>query len=105
MRTAPGKSTLMSVLFGLYQPERARIKVRGREVKIKGRWTPMPLESVWCTSTSSWYTIYCSPEHCCWEWRQSVTALLKMDNARKKVVELSERYGLYIDPDSPGFRT
>ena len=25
---------------------------------------------------------------------------LKMDNARKKVVELSERYGLYIDPDA-----
>ena len=25
---------------------------------------------------------------------------LKMDDARKKVVELSERYGLYIDPDA-----
>ena len=31
-----GKSTLMSVLFGLYQPEKGIIKVRGREVKIKG---------------------------------------------------------------------
>ena len=26
----------MSVLFGLYQPEKGIIKVRGREVKIKG---------------------------------------------------------------------
>ena len=31
-----GKSTLMSVLFGLYQPEKGVIKVRGQEVKIKG---------------------------------------------------------------------
>ena len=29
-----GKSTLMSVLFGLYQPEKGIIKVRGKEVNI-----------------------------------------------------------------------
>ena len=29
-----GKSTLMSVLFGLYQPEKGIIKVKGQEVKI-----------------------------------------------------------------------
>lgn len=29
-----GKSTLMSVLFGMYQPERGIIKVNGKEVKI-----------------------------------------------------------------------
>ena len=31
-----GKSTLMSVLFGLYQPEKGVIKVKGKEVSIKG---------------------------------------------------------------------
>ncbi|MDA8234345.1 MAG: ABC transporter ATP-binding protein [Clostridia bacterium] len=29
-----GKSTLMSILFGLYQPDRGTITVRGREVKV-----------------------------------------------------------------------
>mgnify|MGYP000647085508 CR=1 FL=1 len=29
-----GKSTLMSVLFGLYQPEKGAIKKNGREVRI-----------------------------------------------------------------------
>ena len=29
-----GKSTLMSVLFGLYQPEKGEIKLRGKQVKI-----------------------------------------------------------------------
>ena len=31
-----GKSTLMSVLFGLYQPEKGVIRVKGQEVRIKG---------------------------------------------------------------------
>ena len=31
-----GKSTLMSVLFGLYQPEKGVIIVRGKETAIKG---------------------------------------------------------------------
>ena len=29
-----GKSTLMSILFGMYKPDRGIIKVRGKEVKI-----------------------------------------------------------------------
>ena len=29
-----GKSTLMSILFGLYQPDRGKIKIRGKEVSI-----------------------------------------------------------------------
>jgi len=29
-----GKSTLMSVLFGLYKPEKGIIKIKGEEVKI-----------------------------------------------------------------------
>ena len=69
-----GKSTLMSVLFGLYQPEKGIIKVRGREVKIKGLWTPMPLESVWCTSISSWYTILPCSRTLYWGWRRSAAA-------------------------------
>ncbi|WP_084177983.1 ATP-binding cassette domain-containing protein [Mycoplasma buteonis] len=31
-----GKSTLMSILFGLYQPDKGTIKVNGKEVLIKG---------------------------------------------------------------------
>ena len=34
-KTARGKSTLMSVLFGLYQPEEGTIKKDGKEVSIK----------------------------------------------------------------------
>ena len=32
-----GKSTLMSVLFGLYQPEKGEIRKNGEVVKIKDR--------------------------------------------------------------------
>jgi simple sugar transport system ATP-binding protein len=36
-----GKSTLMSVLFGLYQPEKGIIKKRGEVVNIKNPMMPM----------------------------------------------------------------
>src|SRR5699024_10795686 len=32
--TGAGKSTLMNVLFGLYQPEKGKIRVQGKEIKI-----------------------------------------------------------------------
>jgi ABC-type sugar transport system ATPase subunit len=51
-----GKSTLMSVLFGLYQPEKGEIK---RTAKLSKSMTPTMQTnwaSAWCTNTSSWLT-------------------------------------------------
>lgn len=95
-----GKSTLMSVLFGLYQPEEGEIHKNGEKVDIKGPNDANDLgigmvhqhfKLVECFSVLD--NIILGVEPC-------KGGFLKKDEARKKVVELSEKYGLQVDPDA-----
>ena len=95
-----GKSTLMSVLFGLYQPEQGVIKKNGKEVKINNPNDANDLgigmvhqhfKLVECFSVLD--NIMLGVEPC-------KAGFLQKEVARKKVVELSEKYGLRVDPDA-----
>lgn len=95
-----GKSTLMSVLFGLYQPEEGVIKKDGKEVKISNPNDANDLgigmvhqhfKLVECFSVLDNIILGVEPNK---------YGFLKKSEARKKVMELSEKYGLYIDPDA-----
>ena len=95
-----GKSTLMSVLFGLYQPEQGIIKKNGKEVKINNPNDANDLgigmvhqhfKLVECFSVLD--NIMLGVEPC-------KAGFLQKEVARKKVVELSEKYGLRVDPDA-----
>ncbi|MFQ9701476.1 MAG: ABC transporter ATP-binding protein [Enterocloster clostridioformis] len=90
----------MSVLFGLYQPEKGIIKVRGREVKIKG---PLDANALGIGMVHQHFKLvhnfYRAPEHCTGDG-DGQPRLPEDGQCQKKVVELSERYGLYIDPDA-----
>lgn len=95
-----GKSTLMSVLFGLYQPEHGVIKKNGQEVNIKNPNAANDLgigmvhqhfKLVECFSVLD--NIMLGVEPC-------KAGFLQKDVARKKVMELSEKYGLRVDPDA-----
>ena len=95
-----GKSTLMSVLFGLYQPEEGTIKKDGQVVKIENPNDANDLgigmvhqhfKLVECFTVLDNIILGVEPNH---------LGFLKKSEARKKVLELSERYGLHIDPDA-----
>lgn len=95
-----GKSTLMSVLFGLYQPEEGVIKKDGKEVKISNPNDANDLgigmvhqhfKLVECFSVLDNIILGVEPNK---------FGFLKKSEARKKVMELSEKYGLHIDPDA-----
>ena len=95
-----GKSTLMSVLFGLYQPEQGTIKKNGEEVRIKDPNDANALhigmvhqhfKLVECFSVLD--NIMLGVEPC-------KAGFLQKSAARKRVVELSEKYGLRVDPDA-----
>ncbi len=95
-----GKSTLMSVLFGLYTPEEGEIRKDGKKVVIKDPNDANALgigmvhqhfKLVECFSVLE--NIILGVEPC-------KNGFLKKEQARKKVVELSEKYGLSVNPDA-----
>ncbi len=95
-----GKSTLMSVLFGLYQPEKGSIRVKGKEVKIKG---PLDANALGIGMVHQHFKLvhnFTVLQNIVLGIETVKGGLLKMDDARKKVMELSEKYNLYIDPDA-----
>ena len=94
-----GKSTLMSVLFGLYTPEKGIIKVRGKEVKIAN------------PNVANEHGIGMVHQHFKLVENFTVTEniilgkeprksfrRIDIETAAKKVKEISERYGLSVDP-------
>ena len=95
-----GKSTLMSVLFGLYQPEAGTIKKDGQVVEIRNPNDATALhigmvhqhfKLVECFTVLD--NIILGAEPC-------KGMVVDRASARKRVVELSERYGLKVDPDA-----
>ena len=95
-----GKSTLMSVLFGLYQPEEGEIHKDGRKVEIKDPNDANALgigmvhqhfKLVECFSVLDNIILGVEPNN---------HGFLQKQDARKKVMELSEKYGLAVDPDA-----
>ena len=95
-----GKSTLMSVLFGLYQPEAGKILKNGKEVAVRNPNDANALgigmvhqhfKLVECFSVLDNSILGVEPNK---------LGFLQKAEARKKVVALSEKYGLRVDPDA-----
>ena len=96
-----GKSTLMSVLFGLYQPEEGEIRMNGQKVDIRNPNDANDLgigmvhqhfKLVECFTVLDNIIMGVEPT--------DKFGFLQKKEAREKVVALSEKYGLHVDPDA-----
>lgn len=95
-----GKSTLMSVLFGLYQPDGGCIKVNGKEVQING---PLDANALGIGMVHQHFKLvhnFTVLQNIVLGKEDTRNGLLQMKQARKKVIELSEKYHLAVDPDA-----
>ncbi len=95
-----GKSTLMSVLFGLYQPEKGIIKIKGKEVSIKG---PLDANALGIGMVHQHFKLvhnFTVLQNIVLGMETTKGGMIQMADARKKVMELSERYNLLVDPDA-----
>ena len=95
-----GKSTLMSVLFGLYKQEEGIIEVNGKEVNIDNPNTANALGIGMVHQHFKLVHNFTALENIILGVETVKNGILQMDNARKKVLELSKTYGLEIYPDS-----
>lgn len=95
-----GKSTLMSVLFGLYQAEEGIIKKDGREVKINNPNDANDLGIGMVHQHFKLVQCFTVLDNIILGVETTKNGILKKDEARKKVMALSDKYGLMVDPDA-----
>lgn len=95
-----GKSTLMSVLFGLYQAEEGEIRKDGKQVKIKDPNVANELGIGMVHQHFKLVQCFTVLENIILGAETTRHGFLQKDEARRKVTELSERYGLAVDLDA-----
>ena len=94
------KSTLMSVLFGMYQPEEGIIKKNGEVVTIKD---PNDANALGIGMVHQHFKLvecFSVLDNIIMGMEPTRHGFLQKKEAREKVMALSEKYGLQIDPDA-----
>lgn len=92
-----GKSTLMNVLFGLYQPEKGKIRVNGEQVKITD---PNVANHYGIGMVHQHFMLidtFTVTQNIILGSEPTIGGKINIKKAEKKVQELSDRYGLKVD--------
>lgn len=95
-----GKSTLMSVLFGLYQADEGIIKKNGEVVKISNPNDANDLHIGMVHQHFMLVECFSVLDNIILGVEPTKLGLLQENEGRQKVVELSEKYGLHVEPDA-----
>ncbi|MGL4990315.1 MAG: ABC transporter ATP-binding protein [Sarcina sp.] len=94
-----GKSTLMSVLFGMYKPEKGQIKINGKEVKIS---SPNKANEYGIGMVHQHFKLvepFTVTENIILGYEtKKFGVVLDRESAAKKIEMLSKKYNLNVDP-------
>ena len=93
-----GKSTLMNVLFGLYQPDGGEIRVKGKKVNIANPNVANDLGIGMVHQHFMLVDTFTVTENIILGSEPTKGGQIDIERAEKEVRELSERYGLAVDP-------
>ncbi|HZH61200.1 MAG TPA: ABC transporter ATP-binding protein [Metabacillus sp.] len=93
-----GKSTLMNVLFGLYQPERGEIRVKGKKVNITNPNIANDLGIGMVHQHFMLVNTFSVTENIILGNEPKKGPSVNIKEAEKQVKEISEKYGLAVDP-------
>ncbi len=95
-----GKSTLMSVLFGMYTPEEGIIKKDGKQIKVA---SPRDANMLGIGMVHQHFMLvhnFTVLENIILGVETTRNGVLVMEEAKKKVMALSQKYELKIEPDA-----
>ena len=95
-----GKSTLMSVLFGLYQPEKGEIRKNGQKVEINSPNDATALHIGMVHQHFKLVDVFTVLDNIILGAEDTKFGFLQKKDARQRVQELSEKYGLRVDLDA-----
>jgi general nucleoside transport system ATP-binding protein len=95
-----GKSTLMSVLYGLYKPDDGEILIDGQPVEISSPSAAIDLGIGMVHQHFMLVRVMTVAENIVLGLEPSRRGVLDLKAARARVRELSDRYGLAVDPDA-----
>jgi len=97
-----GKTTLVNVFFGLYQPDAGELRVGGEPVAFSGSGDAIARNIGMVHQHFQLVQVFTVAENVMLgeEVRRGRGLLLDIDEARRRIIELSERYGLHVDPDA-----
>jgi general nucleoside transport system ATP-binding protein len=94
-----GKTTLMNVIFGLYQPDEGELYVGGERVEFHGSGDAIARRIGMVHQHFQLVQVFTVTENVILGDEVSRRAVLDLDEARRRIVDLSTRYGLHVDPD------
>jgi simple sugar transport system ATP-binding protein len=95
-----GKSTLVNVVFGLYQPDEGEILLRGDPVAFGSSADAIRAGIGMVHQHFQLIPVFTVTENVILGNEPSRGPLLDLDGARQRIRELSQQYGLQIDPDA-----
>lgn len=95
-----GKSTLMNIIYGIYEPDGGEIFVDGKEVKINDPRVAIKNKIGMVHQHFMLIPVFTVLENIVLGKEDTRGLFLNMEKARKKVVALSKKYGLEIEPDA-----
>ena len=95
-----GKSTLMNVLYGLYKPTSGEIFIKGKEVHLTSPKHAIEMGIGMVHQHFMLIQPFTVTENIILGVEPTKGLVVDKSLARKKVVELSERYGMKVDPDA-----
>lgn len=95
-----GKSTLMSILFGLYKPEKGEILKNGEVVDIRDPNDANALGIGMVHQHFKLVEVFSVLDNIILGVEPNKFGFLRKKQAREKVMRLSETYGLNVDPDA-----
>jgi len=95
-----GKTTLMNILYGLYQPDEGEIRIRGKRVLLK---SPKDAIDLGIGMVHQHFMLIPSltvTENVILGLKSSRAPFLDLDRSKKRIAELSKKYGLRVDPNA-----